>query len=104
MCAYDCSDLFTHFSACLPSAVCSTTIWMGHVAKSVLSEQVIQAFEDFGQVKSVDVSTYSETTLYMCVAFLGKKTNVVLLRISIALLCSYLCMNPPVKMGLICNV
>lgn len=28
---------------------------MGHVAKSVSSEQVVQAFEDFGQVKSVDL-------------------------------------------------
>lgn len=38
------------------SIVCSRTIWMGHLAKTVSREQVIQAFEDFGQVKSVEVS------------------------------------------------
>ncbi len=38
-----------------PPAVCSSTIWMGHLAKSVTQEQVVQAFEDFGQVKSVEV-------------------------------------------------
>ena len=36
--------------------VCSMTIWMGHLAKSVTQAQITQAFEDFGQVKSVDVS------------------------------------------------
>ena len=32
------------------------TIWMGHLAKTVNQAQIMQAFEDFGQVKSVDVS------------------------------------------------
>ena len=37
--------------------VCTTTIWMGHLAKTVKQAQIMAAFEDFGQVKSVDVSS-----------------------------------------------
>ena len=37
--------------------VCTTTIWMGHLAKTVKQAQIMGAFEDFGLVKSVDVSS-----------------------------------------------
>ena len=39
--------------------VCSSTIWIGHLAKTVTQTQIAQSFEDFGQVKSVDVSMTS---------------------------------------------
>ena len=47
--------------------VCSMTIWMGHLAKSVTQAQITQAFEDFGQVKSVDVSAPYSSTLALIV-------------------------------------
>ena len=38
--------------------MCSTTIWIGHLAKTVKQAQISSAFEEFGQVKSVDVSEW----------------------------------------------
>ena len=36
--------------------VCSTTIWVGHLPKNAGQGQIAEAFEEFGTVKSVDVS------------------------------------------------
>ena len=36
--------------------VCSCTIWIGHLSKTTKQQQIKEAFEDYGQVKSVDVS------------------------------------------------
>lgn len=47
--------VFPMTSSHVSSTVCSTTIWIGHLAKTVKQAQITAAFEDFGQVKSVDV-------------------------------------------------
>lgn len=36
--------------------VCSCTIWLGHLSKTIKQQQINEAFEDYGQVRSVDVS------------------------------------------------
>ncbi len=38
--------------------VLTTTIWMGHLAKSVIKEQIAEACSGHGRVHSVDVSLY----------------------------------------------
>ena len=48
----------------LSCLVCSCTIWLGHLSKTVKETQIKEAFEDFGQVKSVDVSS-TYTTLHI---------------------------------------
>ena len=45
--------------------VCSTTIWVGHIPKSVAQNQIAEAFEDFGTVKSVDVSKRRSLSLLL---------------------------------------
>ena len=40
----------------LASSVSSTTLWVGHLSKLATKDMVKEAFEDFGQVKSVEVS------------------------------------------------
>ena len=51
--------------------VCTTTIWMGHLAKTVKQAQIMGAFEDFGLVKSVDVSHFDTIFLVPNVFFLN---------------------------------
>ncbi len=36
--------------------VCTCTLWVGHLPKNVKYQQIKEAFEDYGQVESVDVS------------------------------------------------
>ena len=45
-------------------AVCSITLWVGHLSKLATKETVKEAFEDFGQIKSIEVS-HTNTILYI---------------------------------------
>lgn len=44
--------------------VCSTTIWVGHLPKNAGQGQIAEAFEEFGTVKSVDVSLFGYFSLH----------------------------------------
>ena len=44
------------YTELLTPAVCSCTLWVGHLPKTIKQQQINEAFEDYGQVKSVDVS------------------------------------------------
>ena len=47
--------------------VCSTTLWVGHLSKLATKDTVKEAFEDFGQVKSVEVCQH----MYVYIVFAG---------------------------------
>ena len=40
---------------CASLIVCTTTLWVGHLSKITTTDTVKEAFEDFGQIKSVEV-------------------------------------------------
>ena len=35
--------------------MCSNTVWIGHLGKNTAKEQIQEAFDEFGPVKSIDV-------------------------------------------------